>query len=232
MQVALVQLSRGEGIDLGNFYMYLFVFENNCKPWWVTWWHCGFSFVMDALKFIRSINKALNFPAFWENEVLLNTLFYYFHLFIYKLVISWRDVTHSNSIIRINIKRSDSLNACTYGGLYYSRESLSMGFTLPCTRLVWWSSRVSILLKTKTSYNSHHLNQSALYEFYWFLELQDVTLLESLSNYIHYNTTMRSPQEAHGIMSNSYHIHVLTPNPHLILQHYNLMPLHNQPINS
>ena len=48
---------------------------------------------MDALKFIRSINKALNFPAFWENEVLLNTLFYLFHLFIYKLVISWRDVT-------------------------------------------------------------------------------------------------------------------------------------------
>jgi len=32
MQVALVQLSRGEGIDLGNFYMYLFVFENICKP--------------------------------------------------------------------------------------------------------------------------------------------------------------------------------------------------------
>ena len=37
MQVALVQLSRGVGIDLGNFYMYLFVFENDCKPWWVTW---------------------------------------------------------------------------------------------------------------------------------------------------------------------------------------------------
>ena len=32
MQVALVQFSRGEGIDLGNFYMYLFVFENDCKP--------------------------------------------------------------------------------------------------------------------------------------------------------------------------------------------------------
>ena len=26
MQVALVQLSRGEGIDLGNSYVYLFVF--------------------------------------------------------------------------------------------------------------------------------------------------------------------------------------------------------------
>jgi len=36
MQVALVQLSRGEGIDLGNFYMYLFVFENICKPGGVT----------------------------------------------------------------------------------------------------------------------------------------------------------------------------------------------------
>jgi len=43
---------------------------------------------MDALKFIRSIDKALNFLAFWENEVLLNALFYLFHLFIYKLVIS------------------------------------------------------------------------------------------------------------------------------------------------
>jgi len=31
MQVTLVQLSRGEGIVLGNFIMYLFVFENNCK---------------------------------------------------------------------------------------------------------------------------------------------------------------------------------------------------------
>jgi len=30
---------------------------------------------MDILDLIRSINKALNFPAFWENEVLLNALF-------------------------------------------------------------------------------------------------------------------------------------------------------------
>jgi len=36
-------------------------------------------------------------------------------------------------------------------------------------------------------------------------------LLESLSNYIHYNTTMKSHQEIHRIMSNSCHIHVLTP---------------------
>jgi len=38
-------------------------------------------------------NKVLNFPAFWENEVLLNALSLLFYLFIYKLVISWRDVT-------------------------------------------------------------------------------------------------------------------------------------------
>jgi len=38
---------------------------------------------MDVLNFIRSINKALNFPAFWEKEVLLNVLSYLFHLFIY-----------------------------------------------------------------------------------------------------------------------------------------------------
>jgi len=50
---------------------------------------------MDVVNFIRSFNKVLNFPAFWENEVLLNALFYLFHLFIYKSVISCWDVTQS-----------------------------------------------------------------------------------------------------------------------------------------
>jgi len=36
------------------------------------------------------------------------------------------------------------------------------------------------------------------------------SLLESLSNYTHYNTTMKSHQEIPEIMSISYHIHVLT----------------------
>jgi len=43
---------------------------------------------MDVLKFICSFNKVLNFPAFWENEVLLIVLSYLFHLIIYKSVIS------------------------------------------------------------------------------------------------------------------------------------------------
>jgi len=42
----------------------------------------------------------------------------------------------SNSIIRINIKISKSLDACTCVGVYCSAEPLSMGFTLPRTRLV------------------------------------------------------------------------------------------------
>jgi len=61
------------------------------------------------------------------------------------------------------------------------------------------------------------------------LEFQDATLLESLFDYIHYNTTMRPLQEAHGITSNSCHIHVLTPIPHVISKQHNLMPM--QPTN-
>jgi len=33
--------------------------------------------------------------------------------------------------------QSDSLDACTCGGLYYSAEPLPMGFTLPRTRLAF-----------------------------------------------------------------------------------------------
>ena len=36
MQVALVQLSRGEGIDLGELLLVLPYFGNICKPGWVT----------------------------------------------------------------------------------------------------------------------------------------------------------------------------------------------------
>jgi len=48
----------------------------------------GFYLCDGRSKFLSAINKALNFPAFWENEVLLNMLSYLFQLFIYKLVIS------------------------------------------------------------------------------------------------------------------------------------------------
>jgi len=44
---------------------------------------------------------------------------------------------HYNSIIRIHILGSDSLDARTRGGLYCSAEPLPMGFTLPHTRLAF-----------------------------------------------------------------------------------------------
>jgi len=42
-----------------------------------------------------------------------------------------------DSIIRINVLGSYSLDVCTCGGLYCSAEPLSMGFTLPHTRLAF-----------------------------------------------------------------------------------------------
>jgi len=42
----------------------------------------------------------------------------------------------SNLIIRIHVMKSNSLETCTCGGLYYSIEPLPKGFTLPHTRLV------------------------------------------------------------------------------------------------
>ena len=48
-----------------------------------------------------------------------------------------KQAKHYDSIIRIHILRSDSLDACTCGGLYCSAEPLPMGFTLPHTRLAF-----------------------------------------------------------------------------------------------
>ena len=52
---------------------------------------------------------------------------------------SWysKQTGHYDSIIRIHILRSDSLDACSCGGLYCSAEPLPMGFTLPHTRLAF-----------------------------------------------------------------------------------------------
>jgi len=48
-----------------------------------------------------------------------------------------KQARHYDSIIRINILRSDSPDACTCGGLYCSAEPLPMGFTLPRTKLAF-----------------------------------------------------------------------------------------------
>jgi len=113
----------------------------------------------------------------------------------------------SDSFIRINIKRSVLLDVCTCGDLYCSTEPLPMGFTLPRTRLVHGSLSYQrlgppVTLTTWISPLNVRLTD--------FLEFQDATLLESLSNYIHYNTTMKSRQEFHGIMST----HTMSMFPH------------------
>jgi len=119
----------------------------------------------------------------------------------------------SNSIIRIYIKRLDSWDACTCGGLYYSAELLPMGFTLPRTRLVHnhlvtlSCQRLDLLL----------LSPLLLYvSLTDSLEFQNAILLKSLSNCIHYNTTMKSRQESHEITSTHAMSIFLTPNPRSI----------------
>jgi len=70
--------------------------------------------VLVFIDFIRWFNKVfLNFPASWENEVLLNARFYLFHLFNYKSVISWRDVTPilpPDSILSLLDEDNDTLS--------------------------------------------------------------------------------------------------------------------------
>jgi len=84
-------------------------------------------------------------------------------------------------------------------------ESLSCQRLGPHTTLTTW---ISLLYVRLTDY----------------LEFQDATLLESLSNYIHHNTSMKSLQETHRITSSSCHIHVPTPKPHVISKYHNLIP--------
>ena len=137
----------------------------------------------------------------------------------------------SNTVIQIHIMRSDSLDACTCGGLYCSAEPLPMSFILLRTRLVHdhlgslsWQRRLGPLasLTTWTSLLYVSLTDS--------LEFQDVTLLESLSDYIHYNTTMKPCQEFHGLTHTISMF--LIPDPHVISKHHNHMPILNQPVNS
>jgi len=88
---------------------------------------------------------------------------------------------------------------------------ITMGFTLLCTRLAFnhlgplSCQRLGLSATLTTWISTLYVRQTNSLEF------QDATLLKSLSNYIHYNTTMKSHQEIYGITSNSCHIHVLTP---------------------
>jgi len=119
-----------------------------------------------------------------------------------------KQVGHYDSIIRINILRSDSLDACTCGGLYYSAASLPMGFTLPHTRLTFKHPRPLSCQRlrppaTLTTWVSLlYLRLTDPFEF------RDAVLtwIHTLIYTLH--TTMRSPHETHGIMPITHQIHV------------------------
>jgi len=126
------------------------------------------------------------------------------------------DKRPSNSIIQICVMKSDSLVACTCGGLYCSTEPLPMGFTVPHTRLVHdhlrplsfqriWSPAT---LTTWTSLLYVSLIDS--------LEYHNATLLEFLSHYTH-NFIIK------GVSPwNSYTIHILSQNIIISCQKYEI----------
>jgi len=115
---------------------------------------------------------------------------------------------HYDSIIRIHILRSDSLDACTCGGLYCSAEPLPMGFTLPHTRLAFKRlralscQRLGPLATLTTWVSLLYLRLTDPLKF------RDAILTWILILIYTLHTTIRSPHETHGIMPISHQIHV------------------------
>jgi len=119
-----------------------------------------------------------------------------------------KQARHYDSIIRIHMLRSDSLDACTCGGLYCSAEPLPMGFTLPHTRLAF---------KRLRPLSCQRLGPPATLTTWvslLYLRLTDplefrnavLTWIHILTYTLH--TTMGSPHETHGITPITHQIHV------------------------
>ena len=113
-----------------------------------------------------------------------------------------------DSIIRIHILRSDSLDACTCGSLYCSAEPLPMGFTLPHTRLAF---------KRLRSLSCQRLGPPATLTTWvslLYLRLTDpLEFRDAVLTWIHIltytlHTTMRSSHETHGITPITYKFQV------------------------
>jgi len=115
---------------------------------------------------------------------------------------------HYDSIIRITILRSDSLDACTCGGLYCFAEPLPMGFTLPLTRLA---------LKRLRPLSCHRLGPPATLTTWvslLYMRLTDpLEFRDAVLTWIHIliytlHATIKSSHETHGITSISHQSHV------------------------
>ena len=137
-----------------------------------------------------------------------------------------------DSIILIHIKRSDSLDACTCGGLYYSAEPLPMGFTLPHTRLAF---------KHLKSLSCQRLGPSATLTTWislFYVRLTDSlefwvqSLLESLSNYIHYTPPWNLTKSFIELRLSHTTTMLLVPNhivSHTLLYHTKAHPTNQNP---
>jgi len=136
---------------------------------------------------------------------------------------SWysRQAGHYDSIIRIHILRSDSLDVCTCGSLYFSAEPLPMGFTLPHTRLTFKH------LRSLSCQRLRPLATLTTWVSLLYLRLTDpFKFRDAVLTWIHIliytlRATMRSPHETHGITLITYKFH----DPHTII----LMHVLNQP---
>ena len=119
-----------------------------------------------------------------------------------------KQARHYDSIIRINILRSDSLDVCTCGGLYCSAEPLPMGFTLPRTRLAF--KRLGPLSCQRLGPPATLTTWISLI----YLRLTGPLVFpDAILTWIHIliytlHTTMRSPHETHGITPITYKFHV------------------------
>ena len=116
----------------------------------------------------------------------------------------------SNSIINylIHVVKSDSLDVCTYVGLYYSAESLPITHKVSSR-----SSKVIILQKTRTSCFSHHMNWSTLCESDRFIRVSRCNL----------TWILKSP---HTLLyhQKGFPHEISTHNSHIISWHYHLIP--------
>jgi len=114
-----------------------------------------------------------------------------------------------DSIIRIHILRSDSLDTCTCGGLYCSAEPLPMGFTLPRTRLTFKHLRPLSCQRLRSPATLTTWVRLLYLRLTDPLEFRDaiLTWIHILIYTLH--ATMRSPHETHGITP-------ITPNSYFI----------------
>jgi len=119
-----------------------------------------------------------------------------------------KHIRHHDSIIRIHILRSDSMDACTRGGLYCSAEPLPMGFTLPRTRLTFKHLRPLSCQRLKPPATLTTWVSLLYMRLTDPLEFRDaiLTWIHTLIYTLH--ATMKFPHETHGITPITYNFHV------------------------